>query len=683
MFLSVGLTLVSLLAGVSSHDLPLVEFTLGNLGPLTGVEKRTKPYDAAPYSNRPMYSFRAIPYAHPVMDEKRFQQSRVWNDVSLTQDGSPFDGTRDGCLCPQGSVTSEMVDRLVQSSLHDLALAVLPPELGVLADILIPLMLDVLEIVLELDSGFLAPDRLVGDVLYEWLDLTLSVSEDCLHLAVYTPWKPDGNRNKILPVMFFIHGGAFAYGTQIRMAGDRLQSWGDVVVVSINYRLGPLGFLCLNTDEAGGNMGMLDMVVALEWVHQYIDYFGGDSSQITIFGESAGGASIGHLLLSKETRGLFARGIGQSGAAIASWAFDSSAGEEGVEVARLAGCSEAELASHEAVVECLRARTAEEVSAAFYQHSLNQRRDGEGGFGGTTPCAQTHGERKFYTQDETPMDLLYDGDFEHLPIMFGANSHEGSYVFADVYNDFFVPNGLQNNETFLRNDIIHSLMKVVGVSNSYAVESLVQEEYFEDWMMGNLTIMQPGLVDLFSVFFIKASSYEFLAQSSKYQDSYWYAFDYLSQQKSLYNFFFLSPDSKAGISKPGASHGDELLYMFDMELPVVLCDILPLMEDVMQCLPAIEECLVNPITCIENGATCVTDPDGPVRTKWHNCFTGQLTEEELLVSSYISQMWVDFASTGNPGMGAAPWSSGNPVYSQVSLGNCNKRNNFHFRSRMK
>ena len=273
------------------------------------------------------------------------------------------------------------------------------------------------------------------------------------------------------------------------------------------------------------------------------------------------------------------------------------------------------------------------------------------------------------------MDLLYDGDFEHLPIMFGANSHEGSYVFADVYNDFIVPNGLQNDETFLRNDIIHSLMKVVGVSNSYAVESLVQEEYFEDWMMGNLTIMQPGLVDLFSVFFIKASSYEFLAQSSKYQDSYWYAFDYLSQQKSLYNFFFLNPDSKAGIRKPGVSHGDELLYMFDMELPVVLCDILPLMEDVKQRLPAIEECLVNPITCIENGAACITDPDGPVRTKWHNCFTGQLTEEELLVSSYISQMWVDFASTGNPGMGAAPWDTLNPVYTKVRPGRGNTKYN--------
>ena len=75
----------------------------------------------------------------------------------------------------------------------------------------------------------------------------------------------------------------------------------DVIVVSINYRLGPLGFLCLDTDEGAGNMGMLDQVLALEWVHDNIHLFGGDKDRITIFGESAGAASIGHLVMSKAT----------------------------------------------------------------------------------------------------------------------------------------------------------------------------------------------------------------------------------------------------------------------------------------------------------------------------------------------------------------------------------------------
>ena len=74
-----------------------------------------------------------------------------------------------------------------------------------------------------------------------------------------------------------------------------------MIVVAINYRLGPLGFLCLDTDEGAGNMGMLDQVMALEWVHENIHLFGGDKDRITIFGESAGAASIGHLVMSKAT----------------------------------------------------------------------------------------------------------------------------------------------------------------------------------------------------------------------------------------------------------------------------------------------------------------------------------------------------------------------------------------------
>ena len=98
------------------------------------------------------------------------------------------------------------------------------------------------------------------------------MSEECLHLAVSTPIRLDGTQNPSMPVMFFVHGGAFYGGTQIRMGAERLGAWDDVVVVAINYRVlsvilithdfivqvGPLGFMCLDTDEAAGNMGMLD-----------------------------------------------------------------------------------------------------------------------------------------------------------------------------------------------------------------------------------------------------------------------------------------------------------------------------------------------------------------------------------------------------------------------------------------
>ena len=130
---------------------------------------------------------------------------------------------------------------------------------------------------------------------------------------MYTPYDPntalDTDAAK-LPVMFFVHGGGFQAGTNMGMDLSRLGEVADVIVVSINYRLGPLGFLCLDSDEGAGNMGMLDMVLALEWVRDNIHLFGGDRDQITIFGESAGAASIGHLLMSNSTGVSKITGIG-------------------------------------------------------------------------------------------------------------------------------------------------------------------------------------------------------------------------------------------------------------------------------------------------------------------------------------------------------------------------------------
>ena len=73
--------------------------------------------------------------------------------------------------------------------------------------------------------------------MHDWLDIDLYVSEECLHLAVSTPVRPDGSQNPSMPVMFFVHGGAFYGGTQIRMGAERLGAWDDVVVVAINYRV--------------------------------------------------------------------------------------------------------------------------------------------------------------------------------------------------------------------------------------------------------------------------------------------------------------------------------------------------------------------------------------------------------------------------------------------------------------
>ncbi len=143
------------------------------------------------------------------------------------------------------------------------------------------------------------------------------VSEtDSLSLTIFTPALDDSLR----PVMFWIHGGAFVIGSGSSPIydGRRFAQNGDVVVVSINYRLGAFGFLHLEqifgAEFAGsGNAAILDQVLALEWVRDNIAAFGGDPDQVTIFGESAGGMSVGTLLGMPAAQGLFARAIVQSG----------------------------------------------------------------------------------------------------------------------------------------------------------------------------------------------------------------------------------------------------------------------------------------------------------------------------------------------------------------------------------
>ncbi|MCP4749633.1 MAG: carboxylesterase/lipase family protein [Proteobacteria bacterium] len=143
-------------------------------------------------------------------------------------------------------------------------------------------------------------------------------NEDCLFLNVTTPGTAEARR----PVFVWIHGGHFSAGagSQATYDGTTLSRRGDVVVVTINYRLGPLGFLRLKEITGGripstGNEGLLDQIMALEWVGDNISAFGGDPNNVTLAGESAGGMSVGSLMAMPRVRGFYHKAILQSGAA--------------------------------------------------------------------------------------------------------------------------------------------------------------------------------------------------------------------------------------------------------------------------------------------------------------------------------------------------------------------------------
>jgi para-nitrobenzyl esterase len=148
---------------------------------------------------------------------------------------------------------------------------------------------------------------------------TLAVGEDCLTLHVWTPGLDEARR----PVMVWLHGGAFSYGSanSPRYDSTRLAGRNDVVVVAVNHRLNIFGHLDLS--QAGGerfassgNAGILDLVLALEWVREHAARFGGDPGNVTIFGQSGGGGKVSALLAMPCAKGLFHKAIVQSGASV-------------------------------------------------------------------------------------------------------------------------------------------------------------------------------------------------------------------------------------------------------------------------------------------------------------------------------------------------------------------------------
>jgi para-nitrobenzyl esterase len=154
-------------------------------------------------------------------------------------------------------------------------------------------------------------------------------NEDCLHVNV---WTPGINDNKKRPVMVWLHGGGFVAGSGQELRsydGENLCHRGDVVVVSLNHRLGVLGHIDLSQYgsqfASSGNVGMLDIVLALEWVRDNIGNFGGDASNVTIFGQSGGGGKVNTLLAMPSAKGLFHRAITQSGSMLRGQTTEKSA----------------------------------------------------------------------------------------------------------------------------------------------------------------------------------------------------------------------------------------------------------------------------------------------------------------------------------------------------------------------
>ena len=190
----------------------------------------------------------------------------------------------------------------------------------------------------------------------KWLLENEATSEDCLHLNIYVP--QDIDKAKPKAVMVWIHGGGFVAGQGTLFDASYIALQGDVIVVTINYRLGLLGFLSTEDDNAPGNYGLWDQKIAIEWVHDNIANFGGDGNRITIFGESAGGHSVGLQTIIPSNKGYFHRAISQSGAVFGPRALASDSRRVATETGRLLNCSGNTIPE---LMNCLRSKPAMDI----------------------------------------------------------------------------------------------------------------------------------------------------------------------------------------------------------------------------------------------------------------------------------------------------------------------------------
>jgi len=354
--------------------------------------------------------------------------------------------------------------------------------------------------------------------------------EDCLYLNV---WHPRGESAGLKPVMFFIHGGGFIYGTgaQDIYEGTTLAQRGDVVVVTINYRLGPFGFLAHPAlmDELGrtGNYGIYDMLEALRWTKKNIGNFGGDPGNVTIFGESAGGISVGLLLASPLGKDLFHKAIIESGPVILLTSTLDKALEEGKEGAGLLGCADPGTAA-----DCLKNVPAGEIMKVVPPTmSFISETESKGGL----PYMPISGTDLL---PEPMVSTIRKGDFDrNIPVILGSNKDEAAY--------FTASKKIETEEEFN------------SVYNEYAESA--REAFGIDAFSANLLSKYP----LSSYQTPKKAFNDIFCDVAFTCPTRLLAKQLTAKQPDVYLYHFVkSPQENGPMADWGAFHGSELAFVF-------------------------------------------------------------------------------------------------------------------------
>lgn len=365
--------------------------------------------------------------------------------------------------------------------------------------------------------------------------------EDCLYLNIYT-----NNLNPIQPyeVIFFIHGGAFMFNSGASY-GPKILMNENVVLVTINYRLGPLGFLSTEDSILPGNNGLKDQLLALKWVKQNIKYFGGNPDSITLSGMSAGGASVHLHYLSPLSIGLFKNGIALSGSSLNPWVLVENSLKKAKKLAYLLGCPNETSIE---IVNCLRTRPARQIVQSV-QHFLYWLYNPFSPFG---VVVDIWAEKPFLP--EHPYLLLKRGKIQDLPIIFTENESEGLYPGSDFIKD----------EKYLEeiNERWNELIPYVLHYHETVDENVKDEvnEKIRKFYLGEDNVNRNSFSTVIKILsdrlFISGIEDTVKLQASVTSSPvYYYYFSYRGAHS-------LSEKPAKSNENFGACHGDDLIYVF-------------------------------------------------------------------------------------------------------------------------
>uniref|UniRef100_A0A1B6M112 Carboxylic ester hydrolase n=1 Tax=Graphocephala atropunctata TaxID=36148 RepID=A0A1B6M112_9HEMI len=369
--------------------------------------------------------------------------------------------------------------------------------------------------------------------------------EDCLYVNIYSSSLSNDSN---LDVVVFFHGGGFMFGSGNAYSGDFIFAKVDIVFVTVNYRLGPFGFLSTEDEVIPGNNGLKDQVQALIWIQENIEHFGGDKSKVTITGLSAGGASVHLHYLSPLSKHLFSRGISVSGSAFCPWVFAENSRMKAFMLADAVQCPTDD-SRH--LLECLRQRPAKSILLHLEELFMPWHFNPFSPFG---VVVENSSNVAFLSKH--PHELLSERNIKDAPWLTSITSEEGLYPAATFITHNELLHELEENW----NEISPYILDYNYTTSIYEKDNLSQR--IKEFYLGNNTIDFDHRGDLLRMmsdrlFIVDIERGARLQAAATKSPVYFYEFTYRGKY-SISNLFCSCRDNL------GVSHADDLLYLLKM-----------------------------------------------------------------------------------------------------------------------